>query len=129
MGGDRTDMDLETFENNPAFENVPPHFKNRDRLKLKNLVKIYDNGFKAVDDLSLSMYKDQIFALLGPNGAGKTTTISMITGLYEATQGSAEIYGINIFEEMDRVREILGVCPQFNVLFDQLTPKEHFEIF
>ena len=111
------------------FETVPASFKSKDKLELKNLVKVYDNGVKAVDSLSLTMYKDQIFALLGPNGAGKTSTISMITGLYEATQGSAHIYDINIFEEMDQVREILGVCPQHNVLFDQLTAEEHFEIF
>jgi len=114
---------------NSFNEPVPPHFKNKDKLQLRNLVKVYDNGLKAVDNLSLSMYKDQIFALLGPNGAGKTSTISMITGLYEATNGTAEVFGINIFEEMDQIRETLGVCPQFNVLFDQLTPEEHFDIF
>lgn len=130
QGLDGMDIDLETFgTKDPNFETVPSHFRNREKLQLLNLVKIYDNGLKAVDNLSLTMYRDQIFALLGPNGAGKTTTISMITGLYEATHGVAEIYGINIFEEMDQVREILGVCPQYNVLFDQLTPEEHFEIF
>lgn len=92
-------------------------------------MKVYDNGVKAVDNLSLTMYRDQIFALLGPNGAGKTSTISMITGLYEATHGKAEIFGIDAFEDMDQIREILGVCPQYNVLFDNLTPKEHFSIF
>ena len=127
-GNEEYDME-ELNANGGSFEPVPVHFRNRDKLSLKNLVKIYDNGLKAVDNLSLTMYKDQIFALLGPNGAGKTTTISMITGLYEPTHGYAEIYGINIFEEMDQIRENLGVCPQYNVLFDQLTPEEHFDIF
>lgn len=127
---EKTEIDLENLtELNHNFERVPGHFRDKQKLKISNLVKVYENGVKAVDDLSLTMYKDQIFALLGPNGAGKTSTISIITGLYEATEGSAEVYGINIFEDMDKVREILGVCPQHNVLFDQLTALEHFEIF
>lgn len=57
------------------------------------------------------MYTGQIFALLGHNGAGKTTTISMLTGLLNATSGDAEIYGIDMFENMGKIREFLGVCP------------------
>ena len=59
----------------------------------------------------LTMYSGQIFALLGHNGAGKTTTISMLTGLIEPTKGHAEVFGINIFEQMQEVRMMLGVCP------------------
>jgi ATP-binding cassette, subfamily A (ABC1), member 3 len=65
----------------------------------------------AVNDLDLTMYNGQIFALLGHNGAGKTTTLSMLTGLIEPTSGSAEVFGINIFENMNDVRLMLGVCP------------------
>ncbi len=75
------------------------------------------------------MYKGQIFALLGHNGAGKTTTISMLTGLFERTKGSARVFDIDVFEEMDDFRQILGVCPQHNVLFDTLTLEEHIVIF
>lgn len=57
------------------------------------------------------MYNGQIFALLGHNGAGKTTTISMLTGLLQATKGNASAFGLDIFEEMDEFRKILGVCP------------------
>ena len=49
--------------------------------------------------------------LLGHNGAGKTSTISMLTGLFEATGGSAEVFGINLFEETDEARKFMGVCP------------------
>lgn len=66
--------------------------------------KVYDNGFKAVNGVNLKMYTDQIFVLLGYNGAGKTTTISMLTGLLEQTKGMAEVFGINMFKEMDSVR-------------------------
>ena len=57
------------------------------------------------------MYENQIFALLGHNGAGKSTTISMLTGLIEKSQGEASCYDVNLFEEMDEVREFMGVCP------------------
>ena len=75
------------------------------------------------------MYENQIFALLGHNGAGKSTTISMLTGLIEKSQGEASCYDVNLFEEMDEVREFMGVCPQHDVLFDLLTPREHLDIF
>ena len=79
--------------------------------------------------VNLRMYDSQIFALLGHNGAGKTTVISMLTGLIEKSQGSAKCYDVDMFEEMDEVREFMGVCPQHDVLFDNLTPREHLDIF
>lgn len=80
-------------------------------LKIGDLEKVYSNGFKAVDGVNLKMYADQIFVLLGHNGAGKTTTISMLTGLFEQTKGSGELFGIDIFNDMDAVRQVMGVCP------------------
>lgn len=75
------------------------------------------------------MFADQIFVLLGHNGAGKTTTISMLTGLFGATKGQAEIFGTDIFNKMDQVRQIMGVCPQHDVLFELLTVEEHLSFF
>lgn len=75
------------------------------------------------------MYNGQIFALLGHNGAGKTTTLSMLIGLLDPTSGSAEILGRDLFENMNEVRKFLGVCPQHDILFDSLTPREHLEVF
>lgn len=75
------------------------------------------------------MYNGQIFALLGHNGAGKTTTISMLTGLFAATKGRASAFGINVLENQDDIRKILGVCPQHDILFEFLTPKEHLEMY
>ena len=74
------------------------------------------------------MYSGQIFALLGHNGAGKTTTISILTGLIEATGGKVEAFGIDLFNDMDKVRNHIGVCPQHDVLFDDLTVEEHLDI-
>lgn len=57
------------------------------------------------------MFSGQIFALLGHNGAGKTTTISMLTGLISSSEGNAMVFGVDMFKEIDTVREQLGVCP------------------
>jgi len=75
------------------------------------------------------MYQSQIFALLGHNGAGKTTTISMITGLFGATQGTTNIFGLDVEHDLEEVRKNMGVCPQHDILFDNLTVKEHLELY
>ena len=73
----------------------------------------------AVKGLTLNFFENQITALLGHNGAGKTTVMSVLTGLYEPTGGTAYIYGHDIRSNMDDVRESLGLCPQHNVLFEK----------
>ena len=60
---------------------------------------------------------------------GKTTTMSILTGLFPPTAGTAYINGNSILSNMDIIRESLGLCPQHNVLFDRLTVKEHLEFF
>ena len=118
----------ENFEGEELYKDKT---KPDDVLKIKNIVKIFGDGKKAVDNVSLNFYKDEIFALLGHNGAGKTTLISMLTGLYEATEGSALYDGYDILDSnnMDKFRTILGICPQHDVLFDDLTIREHLEMF
>ena len=101
---------------------------NGDYMYIKGLKKEFGD-FVAVKNLNVKMYDSQIFAMLGHNGAGKTTTISMLTGLIGRTAGTAVVYEKDMFEETDEVREFLGVCPQHDVLFDLLTPREHLEIF
>ena len=78
----------------------------------------------AVDNLSLGIDGQGCFALLGPNGAGKTTTISMLTGLIPPDGGDATIDGLSIRSDMVAIRQALGVCPQLNTLFPQLTPAQ-----
>ena len=71
----------------------------------------------------------EITALLGHNGAGKTTTMSMLTGLFSPTSGTAKICGYSIKNDMGKVRDSLGLCPQHNMLFPSLTVYEHLIFF
>uniref|UniRef100_A0A803SKP8 ATP-binding cassette sub-family A member 2 n=1 Tax=Anolis carolinensis TaxID=28377 RepID=A0A803SKP8_ANOCA len=93
---------------------------------IDKLTKIYKTDKKmALNKLSLNLYENQVVSFLGHNGAGKTTTMSILTGLFPPTSGSATIYGHDIRTEMDEIRKNLGMCPQHNVLFDKLTVDEH----
>ena len=53
----------------------------------------------------------------------------MITGLLEKTKGSGQVYDLDLFNQMDKVRSMMGVCPQHDILFELLTPEEHLGIF
>lgn len=98
-------------------------------ITLKNLRKVYPDGKTAVVGLSLQMYQDQITVLLGHNGAGKSTVMSMLTGLLEPTSGSAIVNGFNIRTDMKRIQQSFGLCPQYNILFEDLTVKEHIYFY
>ncbi|XP_041099680.1 ATP-binding cassette sub-family A member 2, partial [Polyodon spathula] len=93
---------------------------------IDKLTKVYKTGKKlALNKLSLNLHENQVVSFLGHNGAGKTTTMSILTGLFPPTSGSATIYGHDIRTEMDKIRKNLGMCPQHNVLFDRLSVEEH----
>lgn len=94
-------------------------------IKLRRLRKVYSTGKIAVHGLKMNLYEDEITVLLGHNGAGKTTTISMLTGMIPATSGTASINGYDVNTEMDEIRGDIGICPQHNILFDELTVEEH----
>uniref|UniRef100_A0A4W5NM08 P-type phospholipid transporter n=1 Tax=Hucho hucho TaxID=62062 RepID=A0A4W5NM08_9TELE len=105
-------------------EEEPSHIE--PGVYIKNLVKVYSHGNKlAVDGLTLGFYEGQITSFLGHNGAGKTTTMSILTGLFPPTSGTAYILGKDIRSELSAIRQNLGVCPQHNVLFSMLTVEEH----
>ena len=72
-------------------------------ISIRNLEKRYDSGFRALKGIDLDIPDGDIFALLGPNGAGKTTTISMLTGLYPPTAGTAHVYGFDIRTQMHKI--------------------------
>lgn len=103
-------------------------FENTEHLKqtvqIKNLRKNFES-LHAVDGLSLALYEKQIFCLLGHNGAGKTTTISCLTGMVPKTEGDITICGMDLDDELDVIRQSLGVCLQKDVLYDFLTVEEH----
>ncbi|RKP06014.1 P-loop containing nucleoside triphosphate hydrolase protein [Thamnocephalis sphaerospora] len=104
-------------------------------LRITNLTKRYTNGMVkqtsklAVDNLCLASGKGQLVALLGQNGAGKTTTMSMLYGALQPTSGDAFIYGYSVHEDMDEIRHRMGVCPQHDILFDDLTASEHIRLY
>ncbi|CAH2043967.1 unnamed protein product [Thlaspi arvense] len=87
--------------------------------------------FQAIKGLWMNIAKDQLFCLLGPNGAGKTTTISCLTGINPVTAGDALIYGNSIRSSvgMSNIRKMIGVCPQFDILWDALSSEEHLHLF
>ncbi|XP_062816350.1 ATP-binding cassette sub-family A member 2 isoform X1 [Anolis carolinensis] len=117
-------MESRRMEETRGIEEEPTHLPLV--VCIDKLTKIYKTDKKmALNKLSLNLYENQVVSFLGHNGAGKTTTMSILTGLFPPTSGSATIYGHDIRTEMDEIRKNLGMCPQHNVLFDKLTVDEH----
>ncbi|MQM10037.1 hypothetical protein Taro_042924 [Colocasia esculenta] len=87
--------------------------------------------YHAVKGLWLNLKKGQLFCLLGPNGAGKTTAINCLTGITPISGGDALIYGYSVRSSvgMSNIRKMIGVCPQFDVLWDALSGREHLQLF
>ena len=83
----------------------------------------------AVKDVTLATDSSLVFGLLGPNGAGKTTLISILTGLYEMSSGSAWIAGLSVNDQLDKVYKVIGICPQFDILWEDLTVGEHLYFY
>jgi len=76
-----------------------------------------------------SIDPNQCFCLLGQNGAGKTTTIKMLVGAIEPTTGKAWVDGLDVVRDRDTLRQSIGVCPQFDVLYDELTCLDHLLLY
>jgi len=100
-------------------------------VKIDGLYKVFNSTRKgnkvAIAGLNLQMFHDEITCLLGTNGAGKTTTISILTGTTNASGGDCSIYGNSVNDEMHAIRRFLGICPQYDVLFNDLTVREHLQ--
>ncbi|KAE9098788.1 ABC transporter A family member 1 [Phytophthora fragariae] len=121
---------------NPNFEPVSAELQGQEHrgeaLSVKRLRKVFQvpGGEKvAVKGLDVTMYKDQITCLLGHNGAGKTTLISMLTGMTAPSSGDATYRGMSINEDLDELRQSLGICFQHDVLFPELSVQEHLQFF
>jgi ABC-2 type transport system ATP-binding protein len=104
-------------------------------IKVKNLVKTYrlpekiEGSFNAVDGVSFSIERGEIYGILGPNGAGKTTTLEMLEGLNDIDAGAAYIDGLSVMDEPYKVKKIIGVQLQANEYFDGLTLGELIILF
>lgn len=81
-------------------------------LKISNLSKAYASGFQALKNVSLDIYKGEIFALLGPNGAGKTTLISIVCGIANASAGTVTVDGYDNVRHFRTTRSLIGLVPQ-----------------
>jgi ABC-2 type transport system ATP-binding protein len=85
--------------------------------------------FVAVDNISLSVNKGEIFGFLGPNGAGKSTTIRMLCGLLTPTSGSGFVGGYDIIKEYEEIKKDIGYMSQKFSLYDDLTVEENIDFF
>ena len=96
-------------------------------IQARALVKQYKT-LTAVDGLSLSIRRGELFALLGVNGAGKTTAIKILSCLSAPTSGDATVGGFSITKEPDKVKRLIGVSPQETAVAPNLTVKENLEL-
>lgn len=111
------------YPNSENFEDIRKIKKTG--IQIRQLRKQYSPSMVAVDSLSLDVFENEITVLLGHNGAGKTTTMAMLTGMTTPTSGTALVNGFNIRTHISDVRGSVGLCPQHNILFDELTVREH----
>ena len=97
------------------------------QISINNLSKVYDNGFKALNNVNLKVKKGEIIAMLGPNGAGKTTLISIICGIVKPTSGSVIVDNFDIIKDYRETRSRIGLVPQelnlesFETVFDNVS--------
>ena len=101
---------------------------NSAAIVIESITKKFED-VTAVDKLSLTVDKGELFGLLGPNGAGKTTTISILCGLTKPSNGSVKVAGYDIQKETEQVKRLIGVCPQETPVYTHLTGRENIELF
>ncbi|KAH9599662.1 ABC transporter-like [Trypanosoma melophagium] len=101
-------------------------------VQLCGLRKEFKRGgkkFVAVDNLYWNIKTSEISVLLGHNGAGKSTTINMMTGMLQPDGGDCYVHGLSVRHQLSKVRQEIGFCPQHNILWPELTCREHLEFF
>ncbi|CAI2722591.1 unnamed protein product [Schistosoma spindalis] len=97
---------------------------------IDNLSKIYPSSkYAALCNINMNFYEDQITVILGRNGAGKTTLLSILVGILQPTQGKIIMHGEVTNKRLDILRQMLGYCPQYDILYDSLTVTEHIHLF
>eukprot|EP01088_Endostelium_zonatum_P017813 TRINITY_DN544_c0_g1_i1.p1 TRINITY_DN544_c0_g1~~TRINITY_DN544_c0_g1_i1.p1 ORF type:complete len:868 (-),score=207.39 TRINITY_DN544_c0_g1_i1:77-2680(-) len=95
----------------------------------KTYTKLFGKSVNALLSFSTETGPGNTLCILGHNGAGKTTLISILTGLHPPTSGYATIAGYDLETEMHTIRKTIGVCPQHDILWNDLTAYEHLSIF
>jgi ABC-2 type transport system ATP-binding protein len=99
-------------------------------IEINHLSKTFKGATEpAVNDLSLTVFQNEIFGLLGPNGAGKTTTISILCGLFPPSKGQVKIAGMDLFGDHSSIKQIIGVVPQDIALYPTLTARENLNFY
>ncbi|MFX1367693.1 MAG: ABC transporter ATP-binding protein [Promethearchaeota archaeon] len=96
-------------------------------IEISTLTHIYGGQMKALDALSFSVERGEVVGLLGPNGAGKSTAVKMITGILRPTAGSVKVAGMEVSENLDEIRKLIGFMPQETALYQDLTAREALE--
>ncbi len=95
-------------------------------IQVENLTKRYGQHV-AIDRLNFVVNAGEILGFLGPNGAGKTTTMNILTGYISATDGKAMINGIDVLEQPEEVKKMIGYLPEFPPLYGDMTVKEYLD--
>ena len=99
-----------------------------DAVQVIDLEKRFGR-FVAVDRISFSVRRGEIFGFLGPNGAGKSTTIRMLCGIITPTSGSGRVAGYDIFKEAERIKQSIGYMSQKFSLYEDMTPFENVRFY
>ena len=115
--------------NPPAIEKLEAGTKsNENAIEVEHLVKAF-GSFHAVDDISFTVRKGEIFGFLGANGAGKTTAMRMLTGLSQPTDGNGKVAGFDIRTEYEQIKKHIGYMSQKFSLYEDLTVAENIRLF
>ena len=99
-----------------------------DAIAVRELEKRFGD-FVAVNRITFSVKRGEIFGFLGSNGSGKSTTIRMLCGILSPTSGRGEVAGIDIFREPERVKSVIGYMSQKFSLYEDLTPAENLRFY
>jgi ABC-2 type transport system ATP-binding protein len=104
---------------------------NESIIRIDHITKVFrgQRTVRAVDDVTFDVKRGEIFGLLGPNGAGKSTLIRILTTLLQPTSGSACVDTYDIVKDPEKVRAIIGVCPQNSTLDVELTAYDNLEFY
>lgn len=97
-------------------------------IEVKNLTKKFGH-FTAVNNITFSLKKGEIFGFLGPNGAGKSTTIRILCGLLRPTSGSGKVGGYNIETQPEEIKKIIGYMSQKFTIYQDLTVEENIDFY